>query len=326
MLSKLSSLTLPWPTPWIELFGVDRPLILEIGFGYGAFLLHLARQNPNANIIGIEIANKCLTAVETAIERQKIMNIRVIHSTAETALHHLFQTSTINQVHINFPDPWFKKRHDHRRLMQRDTLDVIVNRLQPGGTFNLATDIIEYAAMSAELLAATPGLENTLPTLWVSSMPGRVTTKYEGRARRDGRNCYYFTYRRNHLPPLEIPVVRELAMPHVVFETPLTFDQMLAPFEVSEHKIGGTYINFLNGYRSKNALLFEVYIKEPTIDQHVALIVVNRENAGEYTLKLATLGHPRPTPGIHHAAAILGDWLVALHPQARILQRRVNEE
>jgi tRNA (guanine-N7-)-methyltransferase len=325
VMQKLSSLTLPWPTNWGAEFGTERRLILEIGFGYGAFLTHLARQNPDANVVGVEVASKCLTAAENAVERQKLTNVRIIHSTAETTLHHLFQPNTLNQVHINFPDPWFKKKHGHRRLMQRDTLDAIVNRLQPGGLLYLATDIIEYAEMSAELLAETPGLDNRLDTSWVLAMPGRVVTKYEGRATRAGRDCYYFAYQRNTTVAPIVPVIEELDMPHIVFKSQLTLDEMLAEFGSSEHNIGDTHINILNGYRGKSVLLFEVYVKEPTIDQRVALVLSERPDEHEYTLKLGVIGHPRPTFGLHKATGILGDWLIGLHPDTEVLKRKIRE-
>lgn len=320
-MQKLSSLRLPWPVDWADLFGRDRPLILEIGFGYGAFLLHLARQNPEANIIGVEIAGQCLSHVERAIERHQLTNARVIQSTAETALHYLFTPGSLEEVHVNFPDPWFKKRHSHRRLMQRDTLDAIVNRLRPGGRFFLATDIVEYAEMSAELLAETPGLVNLLDAPWRNEMPGRVVTKYEGRAQREGRPCYYFAYRRNDAPAPILPEYKEQPMSHVVFRSPLTLDEMLERFEPSEHKFGETVISTLHGYRGRKVLLIEIYVKEPTIDQHVALLVGPRQTAEEYTLQLSTLGYPRVTPGLQKAVMLLGDWLVGLHPEAKILKR-----
>jgi tRNA (guanine-N7-)-methyltransferase len=322
---KLSSQILPWPTDWVALFGAARPLILEIGFGYGAYLLHLARTNADASVIGIEVANRCLTATEKAIERHRIANARVVHSTAETALYHLFEPATVAQVHINFPDPWFKKRHGHRRLMQRDTLDAIVNRLEPGGLLYLATDILAYAEMSAELLAATPGLDNRLDSPWSPSLAGRFVTKYEAKAQREGRACYYFAYRRNNAPPPPIPTIKELDMPHLVFTSPLSLDEMLAPFERREHAQDDTHMAFLYGYRGEHSVLFEVYVKEPTIDQRVALMLVKREKADEYTLQLGMLGHPRPTPGIHLAVRLLGDWLTSLHPEARVLKAKLQE-
>ncbi|MBC6937715.1 MAG: tRNA (guanosine(46)-N7)-methyltransferase TrmB [Chloroflexi bacterium] len=321
---KLSSLTLPWPTDWAALFGVERPLIVEIGFGYGQFLLHLARAHPDASIIGLEIANRCLSHVEAQIERGGFTNARVIHSTAETALHHLFQPASISQIHINFPDPWFKKRHGHRRLMQRDTLDVMVNRLAPGGMLYLATDILEYAEMSAGLLAATPGLDNTLETPWASSLPGRALTRYEGKAARTGRACYYFACRRNYLPPPPVAPVKELDMPHLVIKSALTLDTIYEAFTPGQHQTDGIYISFLYIYRSRNVLLLEVYVKEPTIDQHVAFLLSERA-PNEFSLRLSTLGHPRPTPGLHAAAGLLGEWLMSLHPGAEIIKQAVKD-
>ncbi len=324
-LRKLSSLTLPWPADWGALFGESRPLILEIGFGYGHFLEHLSKQNPEANLVGIEISNECLMKVENAIPRKGLNNVRVIYSRAETALHHLFEPETISQIHINFPDPWFKIRHVGRRLMQRDTLDAMVNRLSPSGMLYLATDILDYAEMSAELLAATPGLSNTLATPWENAMPGRVITKYERKAQIAGRACYYFAYQRNDTPAPFIPVTKELDMPHIVLKTSLTPDEITARFSESEQTQNDTSIHFLYAYRGVKTVLFEAYIREPTIDQRLALVLVEREeHPGEYTLKLSSLGNPRPTDGVHQAVWLLANWVVGLHPDAAILQSKVR--
>ncbi len=324
-LQKLTSLRMPWPTDWTDLFGAERPLILEIGFGYGQFLLHLAHENPNANVIGIEIAGQCLRSVESLVERKQASNVRIIQSTAELALHHLFVPGSLSQVHINFPDPWFKKRHSHRRLMQRDTMDAIVSRLQPGGLLYLATDIIEYAEMSAELLAATAGLDNRLDNAWANTMPGRVVTKYEGRAQREGRLCYYFAYRRNDHPAPDVPVMKEEPMTHIVFKSHLSLDDMLAQFQMNEYTFGDIHIRLLNAYRGHHTVLFEVFINEPTIDQHIAIILSKRENEREYTLKMGSLGYPRVTPGLHKAVSVLGNWLVNLHPESEIISHKVKE-
>lgn len=324
-MQKLSSIRLPWPTDWTALFGADRPLVLEIGFGYGGFLQHLARTKPDANVIGLEIANQCLVAAERAIERKRLTNVRVIQSMAETALHHCFVPESISEVHINFPDPWFKKRHGHRRLIQRDTLDVLVSRLKPGAMLYLATDIIEYAEMSAELLRQTLGLDNTLPADWANEMPGRVVTKYEGRAQREGRACYYFAYRRNQVPAPDVPVIKEGEMTHVVFNTPMSLDDILTHFEGAEHKFGETIIRFLHGYRGRNVLLFEVYIHEETLDQHIALVISPRENPNEYTLKVSTLGYPRSTPALQKAVGLMADWIVSLNLDAKIVKHKLGE-
>ncbi|HYO87662.1 MAG TPA: tRNA (guanosine(46)-N7)-methyltransferase TrmB [Candidatus Limnocylindrales bacterium] len=316
---KLSALALPWPVDWTDLFGLERTCILEIGFGSGIFLRHLASAHPNASIIGLEISNQSLVKAERAIVRQKLANVRVIHSRAETALAHLFEPASLSQVHINFPDPWFKRGHEHRRLMQRDTLDAIVSRMQPGAELYLATDIFDYAEMSAELLADTPGLVNLLPSAWASAMPGRVMTKYEARALAEGRSCHYFAYQRNDEPAPPVPVVREVPMPHLVFATPLSLDEMRAAFKPFHAHDGAIHVGFMEAYTGRKALLFEIHVSEPTIEQHTGLMLVPHD-AGEYTLQLSTLGHPRPTQGMQVAVRALGEWLVTLSPGARLVQ------
>jgi tRNA (guanine-N7-)-methyltransferase len=323
----LNGIRLSWPTQWESYFGRSAPLILEIGFGYAHFLVHLARQRPEANIIGLEIANQCLVAGEEAITKHRLTNVQLVHARAETALHHLFQPETLHQVHVNFPDPWFKKRHSGRRLMQHDNLDAIVSRLQPGGDFYLATDILAYAEMSAALLAETPGLENQLPTPWASSLAGRVTTKYERKAHREGRDCYYFAYRRNMLVLPPIPVIEELPMTHLVFSTPLDMDALFTSFTTQEHNpLPETHIALMRAYRGDRVLLFEVFIKEPTLDQHVAMTLSPRPQANEYTLKVAAFGYPRATIGLHTAVRLLAEQLIALHPAAHLVQSKLSDE
>lgn len=330
-MDKLNSRMLPWPADWSALFGADRPLIVEIGFGHGVFLRYLAGRYPDASIVGFEIANRPMVKTEAMIERERLTNVRVIHSMAETALHHLFVPASIRQLHVNFPDPWFKSSQSHRRLMQRDTLDAIVSRLESGGEFYLATDIQAYAEMAHELLAATPGLDNLLPNAWTHELPGRVVTKYEAAARREGRMCYYFAYQRNMLPAPDVPVIKDQVMPHVVLTSPLTLGDMAVRFEPIQHSEAGTHVHLRNLFRSDEALLVETHVGEPTITQHVALVVVRRlhpdtPGAAEYTIQLSTMGQPRPTAGIHLAVRLLTDWILSLHPETRILKQKVSAE
>ena len=328
---KLNNRMLAWPADWTALFGADRPLILEIGFGSGEYLLHLARSNPAANVIGVEVANRSLLRAERKIERAELLNVRAIHSTAETALYHLFTPASIWQIHVNFPDPWFKKEHRHRRLMQRDTLDAIVSRLQSGGEFHLATDIRDYAEMVHDLFSATPGLINLLPSAWASSMPGRITTKYEANARREGRACYYFAYRRNDAPAPSVPVIKDVPMPHLVFVSPLALDQFAEQFQPIQFSAEGINVHLMNAFVGTNALLVEAHVGEPTITQHVALVIVRRPHpdqpdsgVSEYTIQLSTIGQSRPTAGIHRAVLLLSDWALSLHPDNRVVKQKVN--
>jgi tRNA (guanine-N7-)-methyltransferase len=331
----LQATFLPWPADWQAIFGhtspqPERPLILEIGFGYGQYLRYLSRQYPDADIVGLEISNICLTKAEGAIARGELPNVRVIYSRAETALYHLFTPASIAQVHINFPDPWFKNRHGHRRLIQPDTLDVLVNRLQPGATFRLATDILEYAEMSSELLAGTPTLTNLQPTPWTNSVSGRTITKYEKRASKEGRTCYYFIYQRNNQPALDIPVYKDQPMPHLILDTPLSLEAMRDAFHPEKYTEGNIHVNYMHAYIGDRVLLYEVFVDEPTIEQRVALVLFRRGESSdtggenEYTLRLGRIGSPRPTQGMHVAVRHLGQELERLHPQARIVGKKLR--
>lgn len=324
MLPRLSAQTLPWATDWDSVFGRAAPLILEIGFGRGAFLIHLARTHPDCNVIGLEVANRCLEAAESAVERLGLTNVRIVHARAETALHHLFRPKALSQVHINFPDPWFKRGHRHRRLMQADTLDALASRMQPGAHLYLATDIVDYAEMSAALLESVRTFENLLPGSWTTEpLPGRIATKYEEKARREGRTPMYFAYRRTAQPAPDIPVIEELPMAHLIFASPLDLDALRENFTPEVFERDGAHIRLMAVYLGRGSLLFEAHVSEPTIDQHIALTLLPRRG-GEYSLKVNTLGHPRMTAGVHAAVRRLGEKLIALHPDARLVDAKLQ--
>jgi tRNA (guanine-N7-)-methyltransferase len=328
----LSSYTLDWPTQWADILGTERPLILEIGFGNGDHLIALAQHFSDHNVIGLEISNKSLEKAEKKIRNRRLSNACAVNARGETALHHLFAPDSLQQVHINYPDPWFKSRHSGRRLLQRDTLDAIVSRLQAGGLLYLATDIREYAEMSRELLRDTPGLDNLLDAPWVHHLPERLlTTKYEQKGLREGRAGHYFKYRRNAQPAPDVPLLKELDVPHIILQTPLDAPTMLERFEkLAAHTAEGIHVSVIAAYMGQryDRLLFEANIEEPTIEQHIGLMLTPRgdDKAGEFTLRYQTIGHPRPTLGMHHATRLLAEWIVSLHPDARIISSLVRTD
>lgn len=323
---KLNSLTLDWSTDWTTLFGAERPLIVEIGFGNAEYLIALAQANLVCNVIGFEVSSQSMFKAEKKIANHKLNNALAIHSRGETALHHLFTPASIRQIHIGYPDPWFKTRHAGRRIMQRDTLDAIVNRLEPGGLFYLATDIVEYAEMSHELLSETPGLDNLLDAPYVNDFPERlIITKYEEKGIREGRPGNYFKYRRNEHPAPDVPVQKEWSVPHIVLKTPMSPQEIAAKVEKTAFHVGDIHVALLDGYWNPryNTVLFEVMIEEPTIEQHIALALHPRETTGDFTLKYATFGMPRPTEGMHLATNFIAEWIVSLHPEAEITSKKV---
>lgn len=328
---KLSTLNMEWPPDWESVFdtvGQNRPLIVEIGFGYGHMLFHLAEQFPDANIIGVEVASKPIETVERRIQHRQIHNIRVLYGYAETFLHHLLAPQSVEQIHINFPDPWFKSGHVHRRVMKRQTVDAVASRLMPNGLFYLATDIDEYADMSHELLADTPALTNRFSTPWAGRIDNRVITKYERKAITEGRTNKYFAYQRNDHPAPDVALITEIEMPNIVFSTESDLFALADGFaKVTESfATDEVHVSVMNAYRNADTLLFEVFVKEPTVDQHVGFVVVPRQNKPhEYTLKLASFGHPRATLGVHRAALVLEQVIQQHTPDYRAIHHKVRE-
>jgi len=209
--------------------------------------------------------------------------------------------------------------------MQRDTLDAMVSRLKPGGKLYLATDIIAYAEMSHELLANTEGLTNLLDSAWVNDWTDRITTKYEKKARKAGRDCYYFAYQRNESPVNHPPVIKELAMPHIVIETPVPPQTIFENFTKNEYQDDDIRVNILGAYVGENSLLFEAYVHEPTIDQLIGILYIKKQDQeGQYTLRLSPIGNPRPTAGVHFAVKTLGDWIIGMSDETKIIQYKLQ--
>ncbi len=323
---KLSVYNLAWSTDWNVLFGAERPLIVEIGFGNGAYITELASQNPDCNIIGLEIASKSLEKVERKLGAAGLNNARVIFSKAEAAIPRLFTPRSVREFHINYPDPWFKTRHSGRRLMQRDTLDTLVSRMVIGGKLYLATDIVDYAQMSHELLAETSALTNLLDVAWTNQIDRLATTKYEAKGFAEGRIGNYFSYQRNDHPHHEPPVEQELDMPHIVIATPMPANEILSHSFIQQfNPAPNIHIKIRDAFIHQNgkALMFEAEIIEPTIEQHVAIMLYPRDEPNEFTVKYTTLGQPRMTPGLHYATHLVATWVIGLHPEGKILSSKV---
>ena len=126
------------------------------------------------------------------------------------------------------------------------------------------------------------------------------------------------------MPAPDLPVIKELPMPHAVMHLPLDLETIRAQFVPEHHRYGEAHIHFNAVYLGEDSLLFDVYIKEPTIDQRLAFTLLARDTPGDYTLQLTMLGHPRPTAGVHGAAHLLSEWLLSLHPEGRILHAKLQ--
>ena len=182
----------PEPNQWPAVFGRSAPLGVEIGFGMGQATLDWATSQPGLNIVGIEIYRPGMGALLAGIERLGLANLRLLEGDAALLLDSKFEAGSLDEARILFPDPWPKKRHHKRRLIQPGFVRLLASRLSPGGRLLLATDWPEYAEWMREVLAAEP-------TLAVAAPSGeRPTTRFEDRGRRLGHRIHDLAYQRKN--------------------------------------------------------------------------------------------------------------------------------
>lgn len=323
----LHSKQLPWPTDWDALFGRSAPLLVEIGFGNGQFLVELARSRPSANIIGLEISLPSLRKAEKKLKTAGLGNGRILQADAQLFLWALCSPQSLHEVTINFPDPWPKERQLHRRLIDERFLHLIATRLVAGGTLDIATDHPDYQTAVTESLLATPYFDSRLDTLFTTEDHERIPTKYELKALAEGRTCHYYKWQRNQTPaPNPFPIPLEYPMPHAVLHSPLTLRQISEQFKPFQAAAGSTHINLLEAFRSarEDMLLIEVYLVEEPLKQRVGLAIRQRPD-GTLVIGLHEIGFPRPTAGIQLAVKHLADWVASLHPDTDILHHNLAD-
>jgi len=177
------------------------PLVVEIGFGRGEFLLTLAEESPQQAFVGIEYSPKRTLKMARRLAKRGLANVALVAARAETVLRDVLEDGSVACFWLNFPDPWPKKRHHRRRFVQSDTLARLARRLTPGGVLHIATDDPDYARWIDEHLAAEPALENRYaPERWRGAVEERMPTAYELEWRALGRSFYFFEYRRCPAP------------------------------------------------------------------------------------------------------------------------------
>jgi len=176
-------------------FGRAAPKILEIGFGMGETSAAIAAAHPENDYLGIEVHTPGVGSLLKQIDEMGLTNLRIVQHDAVEVLREMIAPAALDGAHIFFPDPWPKKRHHKRRLVQPDFVALLVSRLKPGGYVHLATDWEEYAAQMLEVLAAEPLLENT--ALDYAPRPDyRPQTKFETRGLKLGHGVWDIVFRR----------------------------------------------------------------------------------------------------------------------------------
>ncbi len=180
-----------------KIFGRRASRICEIGFGDGQALAALAAEQPEVDFLGIEVHEPGVGRLLLSVERQGLTNVRVIRHDAMEVLRDWLKPGCLDRLHLFFPDPWPKKRHHKRRIVQQDFLALAARVLRPGGVLHMATDWENYADHMLELTDRCPHFRNAAGRGHFSGRPAeRPETKFERRGRRLGHLVRDLIYRR----------------------------------------------------------------------------------------------------------------------------------
>jgi tRNA (guanine-N7-)-methyltransferase len=168
------------PIDFASAFGREAPVIAEIGFGMGETTARIAAENPGNDYLGIEVHSPGVGSLLKQIAAAGLANVRIVQHDAVEVLRDMVPAASLAAIHIFFPDPWPKKRHHKRRLVQPEFAALLASRLAPGGVLHVATDWQEYAEHVLAVLSATPGLRNTAEG-FAPRPSSRPETKFERR-------------------------------------------------------------------------------------------------------------------------------------------------
>lgn len=176
-------------------FGNLNPIIAEIGFGMGQATWKIAADNPSINYLGIEVHTPGVGRLLADLDSRGIGNVRIMSHDAVEVFERSIVPGSLSGLHIFYPDPWPKKRHNKRRLIRDGLSGLLASRLAPGGYLYFVTDIEDYALWAIEVLSRTEGLRNRFEA-FAPRQAWRPETKFEAHAARDGRGAWELLFDR----------------------------------------------------------------------------------------------------------------------------------
>ena len=291
-----------WPPEVQDLFGREGPLVLEIGFGDGRFTAELARSRPDWLVLGAEVSAASVLRALRRMRREGLANVRLYHGQGPFALRNLVLPGTLDQVIVNFPDPWPKKRHQERRLLREAFFRRLSTRLKPGGSLLLTTDHEEYFRFALEEAERTG-----LYRVEVRPPPeAHLRTKYALKWKEAGRAFFHAAFIKLREAPAPWPPLRRDDVAHALLSGELPQDLALekTPVRLKE----GVAV-FLEVARGKEGFYVLTHVEEEDLTQDL-LLEVRKSARGVYA-GVSRFGSPLITEAVKGAVRALVDRLEA---------------
>ena len=185
----------PAPLDLAELFGRAAPKTLEIGFGMGETTAAIAQQHPERDYLGVEVHTPGVGSLLARIAELRLANVRIVQHDAVEVIEKMIAPAALDGVHLFFPDPWPKKRHHKRRLIQAPFVSLLASRMKPGAVLHACTDWEDYAAQMLQVLSAESTLQNTASG-YAARPETRPQTKFERRGLSLGHRVWDLVFRK----------------------------------------------------------------------------------------------------------------------------------
>jgi tRNA (guanine-N7-)-methyltransferase len=293
-----------YPQPLEDLFTQTQPLFLEVGFGDGRFWTEQHKLEGDVNYLGVEVSG---VSLQKAFARYLAAGITdnavLVRMSAEFLIRNALPEKSITQVYLNFPDPWFKGKHEENRFVRAETFELLSTRLVPNGELWLTTDHPPYAEFALEQAAST----NLFDAQITSPPAAALQTKYAMRWQAQGLSIQHIRFRVKKTSKREfsrLEITKGETMPHAQ----LAGEIPTKPLEKIVARFEHCTVILLESFARQNRLIVLARVEEPDYAQEL-LISVGKHDDDRIIAQLESFGQPLITTGVKKSIGVVTDWL-----------------
>lgn len=285
-----------FPLKWNEIFGNDNPIVIEIGFGHGEFTRELAIKHPDKNFVGFETSITSISKIQRRLYNDNIENVRILTTDGRFGIRNLFQDNSVEKVIVNFPCPWSKEKHFHRRITVPEFFDSLKMVLTENGEFELATDVGPYAEDAYDMAEE---MEFEVSDILLNE-DREVKTRFEKKWIKYGRDIYTLRIKKREYQKAERMLKEEEPMPHASVKKEKAdiskiFSNLNKPFKSESEKQICIFKGAFKDESSSHYLLKAIAV-DGEFEQHFFINIFEREN--DWVVKLDSVSNPYRTPAV----------------------------